>query len=331
MSGRDTLTRLMELHGRNAPRSRPEIVHAASALALDLADADGVVLALGGARRFDRHVTLRHECDRESLMLPWAPSPFEWSIMRAHQPRVFTDLAGNSGAACPGVTPGPTLYLPLHLGDREQGYLAVHREEGAARFTGREVRTLALLTAWLVGALDNLRLAHNLERLAVTDDLTQVYNYRYLKAALRREIKRATRYQQPMAILMLDVDHLKAYNDRNGHVRGSMLLRELAQLCAGQVRSWDLVAKYGGDEFTVILPQTDRAGALAVGERLRAAVASHAFPLATPGQITISTGIAQFPEDGSDVTTLIEAADRTLYAAKRNGRNRVEGGLSEAA
>ena len=71
--------------------------------------------------------------------------------------------------------------------------------------------------------------------------------------------------------------------------------------------------------------------ALAVGERLRAAVASHAFPLATPGQITISTGIAQFPEDGSDVTTLIEAADRTLYAAKRNGRNRVEGGLSEAA
>ena len=335
MSGRERLlNRLLELHGRSGPRSRPELLHTALGLALELADAAGVVLVLGGTSTFERHALQSEGETCERFTLPWTPTPFEWSILRSRQPRVFNEAdvstcPGEKG--CPGVTPGPALYLPLQMGAREHGYLSVHRHADGTRFTGREARTLALFAAWLTSALDNLRLAGNLERLAVTDDLTQVYNYRYLKSALRREIKRAARFQQPMSILMLDVDNLKAYNDRNGHVRGSMLLREMAQLFAKHVRSWDLVAKYGGDEFTVILPQTDRAGALAVAERLRATVAAHTFPLATKGQITVSTGIAQFPEDGTDVVSLIETADRTLYSAKKKGRNRVEGGDREAA
>jgi diguanylate cyclase (GGDEF)-like protein len=209
--------------------------------------------------------------------------------------------------------------------DQRGGFLSVHRREGGSRFTGRDARLLALLAAWVALSLDNLRLGENLERLAVTDDLTQVFNYRYLKSALRREVKRATRFRQPLSILMIDVDNLKAYNDRNGHLRGSYLLRQIAQLFASQVRSWDLVAKYGGDEFTVILPQTDRIGAAAVGERLRAAVAGHQFPLAERGAITVSTGIANYPDDADTVTGLIGSADQALYRAKQNGRNRVEG------
>ncbi|HEY6194541.1 MAG TPA: GGDEF domain-containing protein [Candidatus Eisenbacteria bacterium] len=335
MPGRERLlSTLIELTGRSGGRTRPEVLNTTLSLALALTEADGAVMLLGGARQFERSVLHHGEDSVEALSAPCVPTPFEMSLLRAHQPRVLADL-GTSGvspeAACPGVSPGPALYVPLRLQDRKNGYLAVHRHEGSARFSGRDARQLALLAAWSAVALDNLRLSENLERLAVTDDLTQVFNYRYLKSALRREVKRATRFRQDLSILMVDVDNLKNYNDRNGHLRGSFLLREIAQLFASQVRSWDLVAKYGGDEFTVILPQTDRIGAAAVAERLRSAVESHQFPLAECGAITVSTGIAQHPEDGDSVTGLIEAADRALYLAKRNGRNRVEGGERLAA
>ena len=114
------------------------------------------------------------------------------------------------------------------------------------------------------------------------------------------------------------------YNDTNGHLRGSFLLKELAGLCAQQVRSFDILAKYGGDEFTIILPQTPKEGAVTVAERVRSAVARHAFALSAPGGITVSLGVAAFPEDGNDSVTMLQAADRALYLAKRNGRNRVE-------
>ena len=335
MPGREgLLASLVELAERPGGRTRQEVLRDALSLALELTEADGAALVTGGARTFERGIMLRGEPAADPLAVAYTPAPFEMSVLRAHQPRALASLSGSGvspTAACPGVSPGPVLYVPLRLQDQRSGFLATYRREGSARFAGRDARALALLAAWSGASLDNIRLAENLERLAVTDDLTQVFNFRYLKAALRREVKRATRFRQPLSILMVDVDNLKKYNDRNGHLRGSFLLREIAQLFTRQVRSWDLVAKYGGDEFTVILPQTDRLGAAAVGERLRAAVASHQFPLAEPGAITVSMGIANFPDDADSVPGLIEAADRALYLAKRTGRNRVEGSERLAA
>ena len=322
------LTSLVELSVRPGGRTRPEVLTTTLTLALDVGESDGAVIVLGGTRGHERSVLRRGEQAPEPLSETYTPAPLERSVLRTHQPRVLSELGQpgtSSAASCPGVSPGPALYLPFQLLDQTRGFLAVHRHVDAPRFSGREARALALLVAWAALSLDNIRLAENLERLAVTDDLTQVYNYRYLKAALRREVKRATRFRQPLSILMVDVDNLKAYNDRNGHIRGSQLLKEIAGRFASQVRSWDLVAKYGGDEFTVILPQTERLGAATVAERLRAEVAGHPFPLAERGSITVSIGIANYPDDADSVQGLIESADRALYLAKRNGRNRVEG------
>ncbi|MCK4547780.1 MAG: GGDEF domain-containing protein [Candidatus Eisenbacteria sp.] len=161
-----------------------------------------------------------------------------------------------------------------------------------------------------------------LRKLSTTDDLTGAYNYRYLLDSLGREIKRAHRFKQVLSFVMLDVDHLKEYNDVHGHLAGSRLLTSFAQIVQSQLRAVDTLAKYGGDEFGVILPQTAKGGAKIVAERIRAAVESHHFP-GEKRKITASLGVASFPEDGEVVETLLGRADEALYRAKNLGRNRV--------
>lgn len=173
-------------------------------------------------------------------------------------------------------------------------------------------------------AVKNAREFERTQTLSITDGLTGAYNYRFLVDALRKEIGRAERFEEGFSIIMLDVDGLKEYNDVHGHLRGSGVIRRVAHIVSDKLRSIDMLCKYGGDEFVVILPRTKKEGAALAAERIRDCIDSHAFVgQDVTGNITASMGIASFPEDGVTVEQLISSADKALYRAKRHGRNLV--------
>lgn len=328
MISRESLIRsLFDLSDPAAGGSRAEVLERMLHAALATGEADGVAVVLLHHRAIERRSLVRGQTEPETVEAPRAMSDLARMLLRSGHPVTLADLSSDSLAGpsdrCSAFEAGPAAFIPLRHHEQSFGYLALYRERGGRRFESDDVRAVSLVAAWTSLSLQNLRLGESLKKLAVTDDLTQVYNFRFLKTALRREIRRAGRFEQKLSIVMIDVDNLKVYNDKNGHMRGSFLLRELAGLFAKNVREFDLVAKYGGDEFTLILPQTDRDGALTVAERMRSVVAGHTFPLTERGAITVSLGVAVFPDDATDPLGLIQASDRALYQAKKSGRNRV--------
>ncbi|MFW5877065.1 MAG: diguanylate cyclase [Myxococcota bacterium] len=164
-----------------------------------------------------------------------------------------------------------------------------------------------------------------LEQLAVRDELTGLYNYRYLHTRLSEEFKRAERYRDPLACAMVDIDRFKDFNDRFGHDVGDRVLAEVAARLRSGVREIDVVARYGGEEFLLVLPSTHFAGSLAVADRVWRAVGEVPFEVGeTSHQVTISVGVALYPS--RDVTTkdqLLKASDKALYQAKEDGRDRI--------
>jgi diguanylate cyclase (GGDEF)-like protein len=159
-----------------------------------------------------------------------------------------------------------------------------------------------------------------LERLSVTDDLTGLYNRRYLMETLAGEVRRARRLEHPFALLMVDIDHFKEYNDAFGHLAGDEMLTRVARVLRESTREVDCAARYGGEEFLVLLPETGVVDAAETAERIRARVAAEAL---AGGKITLSIGVAEFPSHGDTPEVMIAAADAALYQAKREGRNRV--------
>jgi diguanylate cyclase (GGDEF)-like protein len=170
-------------------------------------------------------------------------------------------------------------------------------------------------------ALDNAIVVQRAEALSVTDDLTQLYNSRYMSQVLRRETKRASRSGRPLSLLFIDLDGFKSINDNYGHLYGSRALVEAGALIRQCARETDVVARFGGDEFALILPDTGSEGAASVGERIRDRVNAHKFLQGLDIHLTVSVGVATLPDVAASAEGLIQAADEAMYHVKERGKN----------
>lgn len=205
---------------------------------------------------------------------------------------------------------------------RMLGVLTAINRPDEPDFTPAALDLLTEMANQAAVAIANAELFHEVQQLAMTDALTDLYNRRGFFKLGEREVERARRSKRPLTLIMIDVDHFKQVNDSHGHAVGDLVLRAIGERCARNVRVVDVVGRYGGEEFAVLLPDTDIGPAQIVAERLRHAIAATAIPTKDAEiAITVSAGIASLHGSVSDLVSLLQAADAGLYAAKRAGRN----------
>ncbi|MCP4632774.1 MAG: GGDEF domain-containing protein [candidate division Zixibacteria bacterium] len=219
------------------------------------------------------------------------------------------------------------IVVPLAARSSVIGYifLGSSKRDG---FTDIDRNRFQVMASAAALALDNAYLLQKTEEMAIIDELTSMYNYRYFRDKLQTEINRAMRYNQVLSILMIDIDFFKKVNDNYGHQAGNLLLQQLSGLFRRCIREVDIIARYGGEEFVIILPETSGNEALnVVAERIRSNVENTVFecgPEAPEVKITVSIGLSQLTKEFADnPDLLLESADRNLYAAKNKGRNRI--------
>jgi diguanylate cyclase (GGDEF)-like protein len=211
--------------------------------------------------------------------------------------------------------------VPLIFFGEKLGVLTL---DSAARdaFAPEDVQPLESVADICAAAIQNANYFERMRQLAYVDGLTGIHNRRYFEMRIVEELERATRFQGRMAVIMVDIDHFKRLNDEFGHLLGDEVLRGVAGLLKQQLRKVDLVCRYGGEEFAIVVPETTGENALTVADKLRRQIESHPFP-GVPRPVTISCGVADYPDHGASRDEVVAAADSALYLAKQEGRNRV--------
>jgi diguanylate cyclase (GGDEF)-like protein len=256
----------------------------------------------------------------------------QW-VMNKGQEFVTADM--RSDARLRDASVGAAIAFPLSCRGRRVGALMGLDRDASAReprLAPTMLRAVRVLLEPAAVALDNALLLKRAEALSVTDDLTHLYNSRYLNQVLRRETKRASRSGRPLSLLFIDLDGFKAINDTHGHLFGSRALVEAAAVIRGSARETDVVARFGGDEFALVLPDTGGDGAFAVGERIRVRIAGHKF-LAVDGldiRLTASVGVATLPDVAASADELVQAADKAMYQVKESGKNGIQAASAPA-
>jgi diguanylate cyclase (GGDEF)-like protein len=217
------------------------------------------------------------------------------------------------------------LCAPLISRGRTIGVVEIINRVGG-RFTQRDLDLLLTLVEPCAIAIENAILFQRAEQLTITDDLTKLFNSRYLNLYIGREIKRCKRHGIPLSVIFLDLDGFKGVNDQYGHLAGSHTLTEVGGILAEAVRESDILARYGGDEFVVVLPETPPSGALVIAERIRQSIEGHCF-LESQGltaRISASFGIASYPDHALTPEGLIQKADQAMYRVKERDKNGIE-------
>ena len=257
----------------------------------------------------------------EEVPLPIARAVNEQRTIIASSPRDHSPAGSSStddelAALC----------VPLIASGRLVGAVQATRKSGGGdAFTQEEAEIVELVSASLATALANAIDYHDATRQTLIDDLTRLYNVRYLYQTLEGEIRRARRYGSAVSVVFMDLDGFKLVNDAYGHRAGSATLTEVAQVINSSVRESDFVARFGGDEFVLMLPETSAKRALQMAERVRERIADHRFKGGVGADIylTASFGVASFPEHATQAEKLIELADAAMYEAKQCDKNNV--------
>ena len=246
---------------------------------------------------------------------PWA------DILAGNRTVTETDLCGAPTSTKFFAESASRMCIPLVSFGQTLGILALDSALPDA-FRDGDLQSLESVADICATAIQNAHYVERVKQLAYLDGLTGIFNRRFFELRFIEEIERARRYNTAMAVIMTDIDLFKRLNDEFGHVLGDEVLRQVSSLFHQQLRKIDVVCRYGGEEFGILLTQTDAHHALNVAEKLRKLVAGWQFP-GVARTVTISAGAAAFPDHGTTRDELVKAADAALYAAKQAGRNRV--------
>ncbi len=241
-------------------------------------------------------------------------------VFKTGEPIIMDDTQNDQFKQSDASRVNSILCLPLLLNGVPIGVVNMTNKKDKEKFSQDDLDLMKTLADQAAVAINNAQLYE----LAVTDGLTKLFIHRYFQQKLQGEIRRSERYKHPTSVIITDIDFFKKFNDTYGHQVGDFVLEETARVFKNSVREVDIACRYGGEEFAVVLPETNAEGALKMAERIREAIEKHEFKdeNGKKYEVRISVGVATYPENAKDSASLVKAADTALYESKENGRNR---------